>query len=112
MEKVDLNDIKWAKMSGLVPVVVQDIDSKDVLMQAFVNEEALRLTIKTGYAHYFSRSRNMIWKKGETSGHTQKIVKILVDCDEDCILYMVKQSGVACHTGEYSCFFREINALE
>jgi len=112
MEKVDLKDIKWAKMSGLVPVVVQDIDSKDVLMQAFVNEEALRLSFKTGYAHYFSRSRNMIWKKGETSGHTQKIVKILVDCDEDCILYMVKQSGVACHTGEYSCFFREINALE
>lgn len=112
MEKVDLNDIKWTKLSGLVPVVVQDVDSKDVLMQAFVNEEALRLTIKTGYAHYFSRSRNMIWKKGETSGHTQKIVKILVDCDEDCILYMVKQSGVACHTGEYSCFFREINALE
>ncbi|ADR19373.1 phosphoribosyl-AMP cyclohydrolase [Calditerrivibrio nitroreducens] len=112
MEKVDLNDIKWTKLSGLVPVVVQDVDSKDVLMQAFVNEEALRLTIKTGYAHYFSRSRNMIWKKGETSGHTQKIVKILIDCDEDCILYMVKQSGVACHTGEYSCFFREINALE
>ncbi|MGC8769408.1 phosphoribosyl-AMP cyclohydrolase [Calditerrivibrio sp.] len=112
MKKVDLKDIKWDKMNGLIPVVVQDIDSKDVLMQAFVNEEALRLSIKSGYAHYFSRSRNTIWKKGETSGNMQKIVKILVDCDEDCILYMVKQSGVACHTGEYSCFFREINALE
>ncbi|MGB9732157.1 MULTISPECIES: phosphoribosyl-AMP cyclohydrolase [Calditerrivibrio] len=112
MKKVDLKDIKWDKMNGLIPVVVQDIDSKDVLMQAFVNEEALRLSIKSGYAHYFSRSRNTIWKKGETSGNVQKIVKILVDCDEDCILYMVKQSGVACHTGEYSCFFREINALE
>ncbi len=100
--------VDWQKMNGLIPVVVQDDESLDVLMQAYVNKEALKLTIDTGYAHYFSRSRNEIWKKGATSGHTQKIVSVYVDCDGDCLLYRVKQKGHACHTGEWSCFFRRI----
>lgn len=112
MNKIDLKVLNWEKVGGLIPVVVQDLDTKVVLMQAYANEEALKLTIETGYAHYFSRSRKSIWKKGETSGNMQKIVKILVDCDGDCLLYLIKQSGVACHTGEYSCFFREIFSQE
>lgn len=100
----------WKKMGGLIPVVVQDIDSKDVLMQAYANSDALNMSLDTGYAHYFSRSRNCIWKKGETSGNVQKICKVLVDCDGDCLLYLVRQSGPACHTGEKTCFFRIIGA--
>ena len=106
-----LKGIDFEKGGGLVPVVVQDIDTKKVLMVAYANEEALMKTIKTGYAHYYSRSRRRIWKKGETSGNVQKVVKILLDCDGDTLLYLVKQRGVACHTGEYSCFFRTIAEL-
>ena len=95
-------------MKGLVPVVVQDEETKDVLMQAYVSEEALNLSIDTGFAHYFSRSRNSIWKKGETSGNVQKIKSILVDCDGDCLIYLVTQKGPACHTGEQTCFFQKI----
>lgn len=107
LEKVD-----FEKGNGLVPVVVQDIDTKVVLMLAYANKEALMKTIETGFAHYYSRSRRKIWKKGETSGNVQKIVKILLDCDEDTLLYLVKQKGVACHTGEYSCFFRTVAEFE
>lgn len=95
-------------MNGLVPVVVQDVDNKDVLMQAYVNKEALKLTRETGYAHYYSRSRKKIWKKGETSGNIQVVKDIYVDCDGDCLLYVVKQTGPACHTGNRSCFFRKL----
>ncbi len=112
MDKLDSNLINWEKIGGLIPVVVQDVDTKEVLMQAYANEEAVRLSIETGFAHYFSRSRKSLWKKGETSGNIQKIVKILIDCDEDCLLYLIRQNGVACHTGEYSCFFREIFSSE
>ncbi len=100
--------INWEKMNGLVPVVVQDVDNKDVLMQAYVNKEALKLTRETGYAHYYSRSRKKIWKKGETSGNIQVVKDIYVDCDGDCLLYVVKQTGPACHTGNRSCFFRKL----
>lgn len=100
--------IDWEKMNGLLPVVVQDADDKDVLMQAYVNKEALRLTMETGYAHYYSRSRKKIWKKGETSGNIQVVKDIYVDCDGDCLLYVVKQTGPACHTGNRSCFFRKL----
>ena len=93
---------------GLIPVIVQDVNTKEVLMLAYANEEAIRKTIETGYAHYWSRSRRKIWKKGETSGNVQKIVEIRVDCDCDALLYIVEQKGVACHTGNYSCFFRRI----
>jgi len=100
--------IDWEKMNGLVPVIVQDILLKDILMQAYTDKEAFELTLNTGYAHYYSRSRNSIWKKGETSGNLQKIVKIYLDCDGDCLLYQVEQTGPACHTGEKTCFFNEI----
>jgi phosphoribosyl-AMP cyclohydrolase len=94
---------------GLIPVVVQDIMTLEVLMVAYANEEAVRLTRDTGFAHYFSRSRKKIWKKGEESGHVQKVRQILVDCDEDCLLYLVEQTGAACHTGYQTCFYRTID---
>jgi len=97
--------IDWEKQSGLIPAVVQDAETKSVLMLAYVNEEALRLTFETGYAHYYSRSRNELWKKGGTSGHVQKIEQVRLDCDGDTLLYIVKQTGPACHTGSKSCFF-------
>lgn len=91
--------------STLIPVVVQDVRNNNVLMVAFTNDEALELTKKTGYMHFWSRSRQSIWKKGETSGNVQKVVELLTDCDGDAILARVEQTGVACHTGTYSCFF-------
>lgn len=93
---------------GLLPAIAQEVSTKDVLMLGFVNEEAVRLTLETGYAHYYSRSKQRIWKKGEESGHLQKIVDVLVDCDNDTLLYMVEQTGVACHTGAKSCFFTSL----
>jgi len=97
---------------GLVPVIVQEAGSREVLMLAWADEEAVRLTRETGYAHYWSRSRKKIWKKGEESGHFQVIVDIRVDCDEDTLLYLVEQQGAACHTGHYSCFYRNIDGRE
>jgi len=94
---------------GLIPVVVQDAETRDVLMVAYANAEAVELTKRTGYAHYFSRSRKKLWKKGEESGHLQRVLRVLVDCDEDCLLYEVDQSGAACHMGYRSCFFRTID---
>ena len=93
---------------GLIPVIVQDASSREVLMMAYANDEAIRLTQETGLAHYYSRSRKKLWKKGEESGHFQKVVKILTDCDEDCLLYLVEQKGAACHTGYASCFYRTL----
>jgi len=103
-----IDKIDWKKNNGLVPVIVQDSSTNEVLMLAYMNKEALNLTLNSGYAHYFSRSKNRIWKKGESSGHTQKIIDILVDCDNDTILLKVEQNGVACHTGRKSCFFTSI----
>jgi len=91
----------------LMPVVVQDSKNNNVLMLAYMNDEAMELTKKTGYMHYWSRSRNAIWKKGETSGNTQKCIELLTDCDGDALLARVEQKGVACHTGTYSCFSKE-----
>jgi len=88
----------------LVPVVVQDVKNNNVLMLAYMNDESLELTKKTGYMHYWSRSRNAIWKKGETSGNFQKCIELMTDCDGDAMLARVEQTGVACHTGSYSCF--------
>ena len=103
---MDITDgIKWDE-KGLVPVVVQDFASKEILMVAYMNKEALELSLKTGVAHYFSRSRQKLWLKGETSGHTQKIKSILIDCDNDTILIQVEQKVAACHTGYWSCFYR------
>jgi phosphoribosyl-AMP cyclohydrolase len=103
-----LKKLDFKKGSGLMPVVVQDAASKEVLMVAYANEEALQKTLSTGYAHYWSRSRKKLWMKGETSGHTQKIKRIVADCDYDTLLYMVEQKGPACHTGETTCFHNEI----
>jgi phosphoribosyl-AMP cyclohydrolase len=94
---------------GLIPVIVQDTITREVLMMAYANDEAVHLTETTGYAHYYSRSRKKLWKKGEESGHFQKVVKVLVDCDEDCLIYEVEQTGAACHTGYRSCFFRTLD---
>ncbi len=94
---------------SLIPVIVQDECTKEVLMLAYANERAVTLTRETGYAHYFSRSRRKIWKKGEESGNLQRVVRILVDCDEDCLLYEVVQiGGAACHTGYRTCFYRTL----
>ncbi|MDR2905248.1 MAG: bifunctional phosphoribosyl-AMP cyclohydrolase/phosphoribosyl-ATP diphosphatase HisIE [Helicobacteraceae bacterium] len=96
--------IDWSK-TPLVPVIAQEAETKEVLMLAYANEDALNLTLSSGFAHYFSRSRERIWKKGETSGNVQKINRVLVDCDGDSLLYEVSQNGAACHTGQKSCFF-------
>lgn len=97
--------IDWNQHS-LIPTIVQDYHTKEVLMLAFSNEESLNLSFQTLYAHYFSRSKQRIWKKGEQSGHTQEIIDIRLDCDNDSLLFIVKQEGVACHTGSSSCFFK------
>ncbi|WP_277542490.1 phosphoribosyl-AMP cyclohydrolase [Haloarcula laminariae] len=92
-----------------LPAVAQDAESGEVLMLAYVTEAALEKTRETGYAHYYSRSRDELWKKGGTSGHTQEIEEIRVDCDGDALLYRIDQSGGACHTGYESCFYRTLD---
>jgi phosphoribosyl-AMP cyclohydrolase len=94
---------------GLVPVIAQHHQTGEVLMLAWMNEEALRITIKTGDVHYWSRSRQALWRKGETSGHTQKLKELRVDCDSDTLLITVDQTGPACHTGEKTCFFNKVD---
>ncbi len=103
-----LDEIKW-DADGLVPVIAQDYKTGKVLMFAWMNREALQLTDSTKQAVYFSRSRNKLWRKGEESGHTQKVHEIRVDCDEDVILLRIEQAGgIACHTGRNSCFFKKL----
>jgi phosphoribosyl-AMP cyclohydrolase len=100
----------YSKLDGLIPAVIQDAASSDVLMVGFMNEAALAETRRTGYATFFSRSRNTLWMKGETSGNKLEVVEILVDCDDDTVLVKVKRlgDGNVCHTGERSCFFRRL----
>lgn len=93
---------------GLVPAVVQSAGDGQVLMVAYMNRESLRRTVESGATCFWSRSRQEYWVKGATSGNTQKVVRLLVDCDQDCLLVIVEQTGVACHTGKKSCFYREI----
>lgn len=100
-------DIKYDER-GLIPAIAQDINTKEVLMLAYMNEESIKLTIETKLAHYYSRSRQSIWKKGETSGNLQKVKGFYYDCDGDTILLKVEQIGVACHTGNYTCFHNEV----
>ncbi len=98
-------NIDFSKLNGLIPAIAQEYGSNEVLMVGFMDEEAFRLTNETKIAHYFSRSKNRIWKKGETSGHIQKVIELKVDCDQDTVLLIVEQIGnVACHTGAKSCF--------
>lgn len=94
--------------NGLIPAVVQDAQTNAVLMVAYMNAESLRLTLETGEAVFWSRSRNELWHKGATSGNTQRVHEIRVDCDADTLLLRVEPAGAACHTGEYSCFYREL----
>lgn len=103
MEKT-IEDIDFKKESGLIPVIVQDINTNEVLTLAYANKESLNLTQKTGNSWFWSRSRKKLWMKGEESGNTQKVKKILVDCDFDAIIYLVEPSGPACHTGQKNCF--------
>ncbi len=107
-----ITKVDWEKIDGLIPVITQDATTNEVLMLAFMNKEALELTINTSYAHYFSRSKQRIWKKGESSKHLQEVVDILIDCDNDTILLKVNQTGVACHTGRKSCFFTKLETNE
>ncbi|OQB14974.1 MAG: Phosphoribosyl-ATP pyrophosphatase [Firmicutes bacterium ADurb.Bin193] len=98
--------------NGLIPVIVQDWRTKTVLMQAYMNEESLRLTKETGKATYYSRSRGKLWVKGEESGHFQYVKEIFTDCDNDCLLLKVEQVGSACHTNNFSCFYRDLEGEE
>jgi phosphoribosyl-AMP cyclohydrolase len=97
---------------GLIPVIAQDINNNEILMVAYMNQEALDLTIRTGNAVFYSRSREKLWKKGEQSGHVQKVMKILVDCDQDCLVLKVKVDQGQCHTGRQSCFYRALNPIK
>ena len=99
-----LDELKFGS-DGLIPVVIQDVQNKDVLMVAYMNKTSLQKTLDSGLATYWSRSRKELWLKGETSGHFQKVKSIHYDCDKDTLLIQVDQIGVACHTGERSCFF-------
>ncbi|MCS5564873.1 MAG: phosphoribosyl-AMP cyclohydrolase [Methylococcales bacterium] len=103
-----LDEIRWTR-EGLVPVIAQEAGSGQVLMFAWMSRESLELTVREGYAVYWSRSRKRLWKKGEESGHRQKVVELRLDCDEDVLLMEVEQvGGIACHTGRHHCFYRKL----
>ena len=104
----------FSKLNGLIPAVIQDAGTREVLMVGFMNQEALAQTIDSGFATFFSRTRNRLWMKGETSGNRLRVDRVLVDCDDDTLLVMVTRlgDGNVCHTGERSCFFREMSLGE
>jgi phosphoribosyl-AMP cyclohydrolase len=103
-------DLDFEKLGGLIPVIAQDYKTNEVLMMAYMNRESWEMTRKTGYAHYWSRSRDRLWKKGETSGNLQEVKEIRVDCDGDCLLLKINQIGeAACHTGYRSCFYKVVD---
>ena len=107
--KIDLSNLDiYFEKSSLIPAIAFDINTKTVLMLAYMNKESLKKTLETGYTWYWSRSRQELWNKGATSGHLQKVVSIYSDCDNDTLLVNVEQNGAACHTGNYSCFFNEV----
>ena len=104
-------ELGFAKLGGLIPAIIQDDGTREILMVGFVNQESLALTQRSGEMHFFSRSRNRLWKKGETSGHVLKVKEIRVDCDADALLFRVEASGPGvCHEGYRSCFFRELQS--
>jgi len=107
--EINLNDLdKYFLKSELIPAIAVDVNTKKVLMLAYMNKESLQKTLETGYTWYWSRSRQELWNKGATSGHLQKVISIFADCDNDTLLLNVEQTGSACHTGHYSCFFTQI----
>lgn len=106
----DLANLKWDQQ-GLIPAIVQDANTRQVLMIAYMNAESLQQTLDIGETVFWSRSRGEIWHKGATSGNIQKVREIFVDCDEDSLLILVDPAGPACHTGEVSCFYRTLNEL-
>ena len=108
---MDLSMIRWNEQ-GLVPAIAQDAADGTVLMLAWMNEASLQLTLETGFATYYSRSRRQLWKKGETSGHVQEVLAVKYDCDADAILLTVRQTGPACHTGARSCFFNDLKKAD
>ena len=111
MTTSDTRAIDFSKLHGLVPAVVQDAATRDVLMVGFMNEEALEVTRRTGFTTFFSRTRNALWTKGETSGNRLEVVRLLIDCDRDTILVEARclGDGVVCHTGARTCFFEELS---
>jgi phosphoribosyl-AMP cyclohydrolase len=112
MAETWLNKVNWT-VNGLVPVITQESSTGEVLMFAWMNREALRLTVETGQAVYWSRSRKKLWHKGEESGHVQQVKEIRLDCDEDVVLLLVEQIGdIACHTGRHSCFFQKLEGKQ
>jgi phosphoribosyl-AMP cyclohydrolase len=112
MAEIWLSKINWTD-DGLVPVITQESGTGEVLMFAWMNREALRLTVETGHAVYWSRSRKKLWHKGEESGHVQQVKEIRLDCDEDVVLLLVEQiGGIACHTGRHSCFFQKLEGKQ
>lgn len=103
-----INKIDFNKNNGLIPIIVQEDQTNEILMLAYMNKESLQMTLDTKLATYYSRSRKTLWIKGETSGHYQHVLHMYLDCDYDTILMIVKQEGVACHTGKKSCFFNQL----
>ena len=113
MIKIDMNDLdKFFVKGELIPAICYEVNTKTVLMLAYMNKESLKKTLETGYTWFWSRSRQEYWNKGATSGHLQKVVSIYGDCDNDTLLVNVEQTGVACHTGSYGCFFNELYNTE
>lgn len=107
--KKTLDELDFTKGDGLIPVIVQDVNTKEVLTLAYTNKESLSLTQKTQNSWFWSRSRNKLWMKGEESGNIQKVKEILVDCDSDAVIYLVEPTGPACHTGEKNCFHNKLD---
>ena len=108
MENIKINNLKYDS-NGLIPTVVQERETKEILMVAYSNKESLEMTIKIKFGYFWSRSKNKLWKKGETSGNTMEVKGIRVDCDQDAVVLSVDPSGPACHTGENSCFYRSLS---
>jgi phosphoribosyl-AMP cyclohydrolase len=105
---VEVEELDWVKTDGLIPVVAQEADTLEVLTLAYVDREALRLTLETGWAYYYRRSHGKVMKKGVTSGNVQRVRRVLTDCDNDAVVYLVEQTGPACHLGERTCFHKEV----
>lgn len=109
MIKIDINNLdRYFVKSELVPAIITDVHTNEVLMLAYMNKESMKKTLETGYTWFWSRSRREYWNKGATSGHTQRVIEMYSDCDDDTFLVKVEQIGAACHTGSRSCFFNEI----